>query len=253
MHSSEELSPWLRKLRTGRDRKPTVVCFPPGGGSATSYNSLAKHLRPDLTVYAVQYPGRQDRLGDNPIPSIAKLADHIVDAIAPLFGNNLVLFGHSMGATVAFETARRIEGRGQSITALFVSGRPDPVFADQGRLHRASDSDLIAELERLADDPASVRILRDEPSLAEVVLPAVRNDYQAVETYRYQPGEQLRCNIAALLGRQDPTTTPGRIGEWSKHTTGSFELRLFDGGHFYLDRLGREIADFIEQKLEAAH
>ncbi|MFR9749525.1 thioesterase II family protein [Nocardia sp. 004] len=249
MHLGEEFSIWLRKLRTGRDRQQTLVCFPPGGGSATSYTNLAESLGPDPTVYAVQYPGRQDRLGDKPIPSIMELAERIGDAMTPLFGENLMLFGHSMGATVAFETARRIERHGQPVAALFVSGRPDLAFVDTGTLRHASDSDLITELERLANDPASVRILRDEPELAEIVLPAVRNDYQAVETYRHQAGAPLQCDVFALLGRSDPTTTPEQIREWCHHTTGRFEVFLFDGGHFYLDERGREIAQVITPKL----
>lgn len=245
MPNGGEQERWLRELKPGRAGYPALVCFPPGGGSATSYRDLAASFGPGPAVYAVQYPGRRNRIGEEFVSSITELADHSAAATASLVPGSPVLFGHSMGATVAFETARRLEARGRTVAALFVSGRPDPAFADQGSLHRGTDSDLIAELERLANDPATVTILRDEPALAEMVLPAVRNDYRAVETYRYREGERLRCALVALLGRSDPTTSPGQLARWREHTSGDFAVRLFSGGHFYLDEHTREIADLI--------
>ncbi|MGW4065979.1 thioesterase II family protein [Nocardia grenadensis] len=245
MPNDVEQRRWLRELKPGRTGYSALVCFPPGGGSATSYRDLAASFGPGPSVYAAQYPGRQNRIGEGFVSSISDLADHLAAATESLVPGGPVLFGHSMGATVAFETARRLEARGRPVAALFVSGRPDPAFVDQGTLHRGTDTELIAELERLANDPATVTILRDEPALAEMVLPAVRNDYRAVETYRYREGERLRCDIVALLGRSDPTTTPEQLARWREHTSGDFAVRLFPGGHFYLDEHAREIADLI--------
>ena len=180
------------------------------------------------------------------------LVDRIVDEVlnqGPV--EQLSLFGHSMGATVAFETARRLERKGQSLIALFVSGRPAPTFVEPGRLHLGSDDDLIGDLERLATDPASVQILRAEPSLAELVLPAVRSDYQAIETYRYREGAPLSCAVSALVSTEDPTMRPEQAEEWREHTTGSFDYKVFPGGHFYLDDKVSEVADLIVRTLQA--
>ncbi|NUP29286.1 MAG: thioesterase [Nocardia sp.] len=252
MPNGNEPTRWLRALNPGRRGYPAVVCCPPGGGSATSFRSLAASFGSGPAVYAVQYPGRQDRIGEELVATVTGLAEHIAAAVDSLIPGNPVLFGHSMGATVAFETARLLERSGRTVAALFVSGRPDPAFADPGTLHRGSDADLITDLERLANDPASVRILRDEPGLAEAVLPAVRNDYRAVETYRYTPGDRLRCDVFALLGRSDPTTTPEQLEKWGDHTTGRFTVRSFPGGHFYLDEHQRELADFITAEIGPA-
>ncbi|MGW5382121.1 thioesterase II family protein [Nocardia sp. NPDC003963] len=238
-------SRWLRELKAGDGGDRVLVCCPPGGGSAQSYRGLAASFGPGPAVYAVQYPGRHDRIGSEFVSSVTGLADHIAGSIDDEIPGNPVLFGHSMGATVAFETARRLERRGRTVAALFVSGRPDPAFVDQGTLHRGPDAGLITDLERLANDPSSVRVLRESPELAEMVLPAVRNDYRAVETYRYAAGARLRCDIHALLGRSDPTTTPEQLERWRDHTTGGFATSLFPGGHFYLDERSREIADLI--------
>jgi thioesterase domain-containing protein len=158
-------SAWLRTLRSEAVVRHHLLCFPPGGGSATAYRDLAQRFGPGVAVFAVQYPGRQDRLGEDPITDLVALADRIArEVLAQGRVAGLSLFGHSMGATVAFETARRLERAGQPVTTLFVSGRPAPTFEETGRLHLASDDDLIGDLVRLAADPAPLEMLRAEPS-----------------------------------------------------------------------------------------
>ncbi|NQE92576.1 thioesterase [Nocardia terpenica] len=240
---------WLRELRGVAEPRVVLVCFPPGGGSASAYRPLAQLLPADLAVFAVQYPGRQDRLGEPVLPDIPALADRVTADLLTWGPRPLALFGHSMGATVAFETARRLEAAERGPVHLFVSGRIAPDGPYSGAVHRGSDAEVIAELERLANDPASVAILRSEPGLADLVLPAVRGDYQAVETYVYETGKPLHCNVSALLGDADPTVTPEQAGRWRDHTEGEFELTTFPGRHFYLDEKVPEVADFVTARL----
>jgi surfactin synthase thioesterase subunit len=240
---------WLREMRGMAEPRVVLVCFPPGGGSASAYRPLAQRLPADVAVFAVQYPGRQDRLGEPMLPDILALAERVTADLLTWGPRPLALFGHSMGATVAFETARRLEAAERVPVHLFVSGRAAPDAPYPGNLHQGPDADLIAKLEELANDPASVAILRSEPGLAELVLPAVRGDYQAVETYSYQPGKPLRCTVSALLGDADPTVTPEQAEQWRDHTAGDFELATFPGRHFYLDEKVPEVADFVTARL----
>lgn len=245
-----ESGDWLRILRSEATPRHHLLCFPPGGGPATAYREVAQRFGAGVLVAAVQYPGRQDRLGEAPITALETLADQIAEEVLRLgIVDRLALFGHSMGATVAFETARRLERKGQAVTTLFVSGRPAPTFVETQRIHLGTDDDLIADLERLAADPAPIRMLRDEPSLAELVLPAVRGDYQAVETYRYTPGDPLTADIAALVSTEDPTMNPEQADEWRDFTAGTFDRATFPGGHFYLDQHPAEVADFVVKHL----
>lgn len=247
---------WLRSLRPDPAPQTVLVCFPPGGGPATAYRSLAQEFGSGTAVFAVQYPGRQDRLGDPLITTLTTLAEQAAaDLLRWPAGIRLAIFGHSMGATVAYETARQLEAAGRDLVRLFVSGRPVPAYSEPGRLHQGSDDALIGDLERLANDPAAVRMLRDEPGLAELVLPAVRADYQAVETYRYEPGAKLRCPITALVSTEDPTTTVAQAAEWGQYTAADFDYGTFPGRHFYLDlpeNMG-PVADFVARRLDRTY
>ncbi|MEV6769514.1 alpha/beta fold hydrolase [Nocardia sp. NPDC051030] len=227
---------WLRELRSDADPRTVLVCFPPGGGSVTAYRAFAQRFDSGTAVFGVQYPGRQDRIGEAPVTELGQLVDPAVqDVLRWPASVPVAIFGHSMGATVAYEAARSLEAAGRSVSHLFVSGRPAPGFDEPGRLHEGPDDGLIGQLELLANDPEPVRMLRAEPGLAELVLPAVRADYQAVETYRHRPGDPLRCPITAMASTADPTMSEDQVGEWRGYTVAEFASATFPGGHFYLD------------------
>jgi surfactin synthase thioesterase subunit len=245
-----EATSWLRALRAVPNARTVLVCLPPAGGSAGAYRALAQTLAPGIAAYGVQYPGRQDRLGDPLITDMAELADRVTTDLVK-WGElpNLALFGHSMGGTVAFEIARRLQAKNRDPVRLFVSGRIAPDEPYEGRLHTGPDADLLADLERLANDPASVAMLRADSDLADLVLPPLRADYRAVETYVFEPGPRLRCPISGLLGDADPTVTAEQARGWRAHTDAEFELTMFPGRHFYLDERVSEVADHLSSRL----
>ncbi|WP_433194640.1 thioesterase II family protein [Nocardia sp. CA-107356] len=247
--AGDSFAMWTRRMRPGAPAEPVLVCFPPGGGAAGGYRALANHITDGVAVYAVQYPGRRDRIGEEPIVSLTEMADHVAAALDPLLGCELAFFGHSMGATIAFETARRLEAQGRGPTTLFVSGRTAPSEPRTDQVIDTDDATLIAELERLANDPGSVAILRTNSALAAAVLPAVRNDYRAIENYVYIPGEPLHCPVVGLTGIDDPVVTPAQLDRWRIHSTGPFDLHTFPGGHFYLDTQPAEIARVVNSHI----
>ncbi|WP_433665924.1 thioesterase II family protein [Nocardia sp. CA-136227] len=236
---------WTRRMRAGKPGQPTLVCFPPAGGAAGGWRALANHIVDGVAVYAIQYPGRRDRIGEAPIGSLTELADQVAEALEPLLGAELAFFGHSMGATVAFETALRLEARGRRLSPFFVSGRTAPSEPPPDKTIETDDATLITEMERLANDPRSVAVLRTDAALAAAVLPSVRNDYHAIESYVHIPGEPLNCPIVGLTGADDPVVSPVQLERWRAHTTGAFELHIFPGSHFYLDARPAEIAHVI--------
>ncbi|MGW5330074.1 thioesterase II family protein [Streptomyces sp. NPDC004014] len=237
---------WLRLFHRAHADAPRLVCFPHAGGAASFYFPLSTALAPDAEMFAVQYPGRQDRRGEPCVDSVPALADAVVGELRRWQDRPLALFGHSMGSSVAFEVARRLEAEGITPAALFVSGRRSPrMIRDEG-IHRADDDVLIAHLARLSGTDA--RILGD-PELMELILPAMRADYRAAETYRYTPGPPLRCPLYVITGDDDPQLSPAEARDWATHTTGAHELTVLPGGHFYLASHWSRVAELIRARL----
>ncbi|GAA4812133.1 thioesterase II family protein [Streptomyces ziwulingensis] len=241
-------TPWIRRFHHEPGRA-TLVCFPHAGGAASFFYPVSDALRSELEVVAVQYPGRQDRLRERPLTTVDELADGALAALRPLLDRPLAFFGHSMGASVAFEVAARMrrESAGAPV-ALFVSGRRAPSRHREEAVHLLDDDGLVAELRKLSGTDA--RVLGDLDML-RMILPAIRGDYTAAETYRYRPGSPLTCPIVALVGDRDPRVSLEEAGAWADHTTGGFELRAFEGGHFYLAEHQRAVIDLITDRLSS--
>jgi pyochelin biosynthesis protein PchC len=250
MTAPTRVSTWLRRFHSAPAAKATLVCLPHGGGTASAYKSLSEALAPHVEVLAVQYPGRQDRFGDPMIGVMTEIAEAVAANLPPTGNRRVAVFGHSMGATVAYETARRIEQRGTDVAALFVSGRPSPAFVEPQTLHLQGDDALLADMRRLGGpDTKTIDLLVENPDLAEMVLPFVRSDYKAVETYRFQPGHTLKSPIVAMYSDADPTVNAEQAAEWSEFTSGTFETATFSGGHFYIDEQLPKVAAVIRSRL----
>ncbi|MFI9723196.1 thioesterase II family protein [Streptomyces sp. NPDC052396] len=238
---------WIRRFHPKEDGTVRLVCLPHAGGSASFFFPLSRAMPSWVDVIAVQYPGRQDRREEPFIDSLDELADRVFQALLPWSDRPLAFFGHSMGATLAFEVARRFEREKDLVaTVLFASGRRAPSRHREDSVHRRDDEGIVQEMRALSGTDA--QILGDE-ELLRMVLPAIRADYRAVETYAYRPGEPLRCPVVALTGDSDSRVTLDEATAWAEHTTGTFELKVYPGGHFFPAQHQAEINGEITARL----
>ncbi|TYC68230.1 thioesterase [Streptomyces sp. CB01881] len=240
-------SPWFRRFHPVGTAPARLVLFPHAGGSASYYLDYSAALSPYADVLVVQYPGRQNRFGEPTIDSIGGLADRIHEALQPRADRPLTFFGHSMGSAVCFEVARRFEAEGRDVPAhLFVSGGRAPSLPRDTSYHLLPDNELLAELARLGG--TDERVLA-EPELRELILPSVRSDYTAVETYLCAPDAVVSSPITALIGDEDARVSSAQARDWERHTTGAFDLRVFPGGHFYLADQRAAVVDLLATHL----
>ncbi|MEV7773430.1 alpha/beta fold hydrolase [Kitasatospora sp. NPDC086791] len=240
-------NPWFRRFNPSDSAPVRVVIFPHAGGSASYYLEYANALAPHADVLLVQYPGRQNRFLEPAIGSVDGLADELYRELLDWTDRPFVFFGHSMGSAVAFETARRFERHGvKGPERLFVSAGRAPSLPRDSEVHKLPDDELFAEIVRLGG--TDTRIL-DVPALKELILPALRADYTAVETYRCDPDATVSVPITGLAGEADPNATVEQVGQWARHTTGGFDLRVFPGGHFYLADRTAEVVQLLVSRL----
>ncbi|MER7963152.1 MULTISPECIES: thioesterase II family protein [Streptomyces] len=229
-----------------------LVCFPHAGGSAAGYRGWSLDAPWDVEVRAVQYPGRGDRFGERAATDMDGLVDDLVPGLGAGRTDDLapcVFFGHSMGAAVAYEAARRLALTGRAPAALVVSGQPAPRRTRGGDLHRASDAELLADLRRLGGTAADVM---DNDALLAALLPAIRSDYRVIETYRPSPGALPGIPVTVLYADDDPEVTAQEAAAWREATTGPCEVEVFTGGHFYLESRRTSVLARVFEAVRAA-
>ncbi|HUQ55216.1 thioesterase II family protein [Lentzea sp.] len=213
--------------------RPQVFCFPYAGGSARAYVSLRQALREVADLHLIELPGRGGRIRDRPTDRLAPLLDDLVPALLPHLDQPIVLFGHSLGAVLAFEIARLLRRRHGTVPArLIVSGHRAPHLPlREAEIHHLSDDAFVARLRELNGTPEEV--LRNE-DLMRMLLPALRADFTVSERYRFSPDDPLDCPISVYGGTKDPDIPVTDLHAWSWHTTRRCRVDLFTGDHFFL-------------------
>ncbi|WP_405591115.1 thioesterase II family protein [Streptomyces sp. NBC_01092] len=226
-------SRWFRRFDSTAEGELTLICFPHAGGAASAYLGLSRALAPDIDVVAVQYPGRQDRRAEPALTSLTHLARAVAEELTRLPQRPYTFFGHSMGAVVAYETARILaEFDLATAQSLILSGRGAPSRAPRATDRLSGDAALIGEIRRL--NGTNGRVL-DDPEVLEMVLPTLRADYGALGSYRWLPGPPLDIPLTVMVGSSDPIVTVEDAAGWLAHSTRPGEVLTFEGGHFYLD------------------
>jgi surfactin synthase thioesterase subunit len=236
---------WLRTFTPAPSGAPRLVCFPHAGGTAEFFRPLAAALAPDIEVLAVQYPGRLDRRRDPAVTDLRDLARQLVPVLAPLRAQgSLAFFGHSMGTVVAFETALVLP----EPDVLIASGARAPSSPSAENVNLDSDQAIVEEVHLLG---GTARAVLADPDLRAMVLPAIRADYRALRAYTYTEGTRVGCPISVMVGTSDPRVTLPQARRWRELTTGRFEFRTFDGGHFYLSGQVTGVAAAVRAELSA--
>lgn len=237
---------WLCCAERRSQAELRLVCVPAAGAGPSAYRPWARHVGPSVEIWCAELPGRERRFNEPAATSMAEIAELLADAIATRLRPPVALFGHSMGALVASETARRLEQADPPVH-LFVSGARAPHMPLPGAPHALDDDELREWLRRL--DGAPQEVLAD-PQLLPLLLPLLRADLRVCDDYLGTPGlAPLSCPITALAGRDDPLATPRHVAAWSSYTTGEFDLAVFPGGHFYLQEREAEVTRLIQERL----
>lgn len=210
-----------------------IFCFPHAGAGALAFRTWQSKFPEEIDLCSLQPPGRESRFREAPMTRITTLVDAIAEALIPSLDLPFVFYGHSLGALVAFEVARKLRhwGAPQPVHLLVSGCRAPQLPRSDPLLYRLPDTQFLSEIAHFGG--ISQEILRDK-ELIKLILPALRADLTVFDTYTYTAEPALACPISAYGGLQDMRAPQQAIDPWQLQTAAKFTLQMFSGGHFFL-------------------
>jgi medium-chain acyl-[acyl-carrier-protein] hydrolase len=221
-----------------------LVCLPHAGGGAASFTRWLSLFPPGIAIVRVQLPGREDAVTEPPLRRARDAVAALLPRLNGLTGTPVALYGHSMGAVVAFELARALRAAGTPPVHLFVSGRRAPHLpAHRAPIHHLPDDAFIAALEA-AFGPGGTGGAAGGRGRAflRYSLPLIKADLELAEEHTYHRQPRLPCPITAFYGTEDPIVDVDEVEAWQEHTDATFTIRSFPGDHFFHQRHRSAIA-----------
>lgn len=231
---------WLHIPRTLARPALRLFAFPYAGATGSAYHAWARALPPGVELCGIQMPGRLARIHEPCYTRMAPLVDALAGVVARCADAPFVFYGHSMGAAIAFALTRELQARARPLPRhLVVSGRCAPhLMSPRSGLHLLPDAGFIEQVRRFDGMP---RRLLDDPELMRFVLPAMRADFALLADIAPAAPEPLPVPVTAWGGRADADAPAAAVHAWERHTSGTFEARLFDGGHFFINESRGEV------------
>ena len=224
-----------------------LFCFPYAGGSEAAFRTWQQKLPETIEVLPIQLPGRGTRIKEPALTRLAPLVQALSQSLRPELDLPFGFFGHSMGGLIAFELARQLRREGCALPVhLFISAKCCPKRVDDLYSGEISDQELIQILQRYEGTPREVL---ENPELMQILLPVVRADMELCNTYVCDPEPPLWCPITAFGGLQDHKSGRECLEGWQTYTTGRFTLRMFPGGHFFLQSCEKSMLEAIFREL----
>lgn len=246
------VSPCLPHMPPAPADLPRLFCFPYAGGSAGYYRQWQPLLQDTARVCPVELPGRASRYHD-PLPeNMDSLTSELGEALLPFTNEPYIFFGHSLGSCLAFAVIQYLSTRGARLPMLlFASGRyPAHLQLPRRTFHLLDDEEFIDELRRLGGTPEDVLT---DPAFKEYFLPVIRNDFMLIETHVSELSAPLPVPIAVLGGTGDMDSPPCSLEKWGELSSSGCSVKLFDGGHFFIDSKKDQVILEIKRLLSAGN
>lgn len=239
---SMEPAKWFPALQAKKESALTLFCLPHAGGDVINFWDWPRHLPPELEVRCAALPGKYARSSELHLPSFDDAVRALEQTIRPYLGKPYALFGHSMGALLAFELAHRLRQSSTPPLGLFVSGMSAPhEFTSERNSQRMTDQEIL-EFLRDTDGIPEEMLVAEGAMLA--VIAAVRNDLLLCDTYAYSHAQPLDCPTSVFGGREDSFDAES-LDAWREVVGPRCRISWFDGGHMFVMTQPREVTNAI--------
>ena len=231
MNVEKFISNFIRPV-ANNGRKSAVVFFPFAGAGAFSAYRFSPSIKDICDLFGVQLPGRENRAEENLVHQHEVIYKSIAQAIIDKYSDyQLVFWGHSLGAYIAFETLAYLEKHSKvRPLRLVLSGARAPQNLNKElQLHKLSDEELIARLKSYGGFPEHM-----DQNLIGMFLPVVRADCFLLDTYFYDSAVKISTPIDVYAGKDDLAVPTRLIENWQQTCSSNCSFQILPGDHFFI-------------------
>jgi surfactin synthase thioesterase subunit len=251
-HNGASTTSWVLRPRPVEQARLRIFGFPYAGVGPSVFRPWLTELPPGVEMRLVQLPGREARWREPALMSIGEIAPAVTEALLPQLAEPFVFYGHSLGGLIAFEVTRLLRRRGGPMPRhMFIGAHRAPHLPNpHPPIRHLADAEFIDQIRRRYDGiPQAVL---DNPELLELMLPCLRADFHAYETYDYVEDSPLPCPMSVFGGEKDTYVTATEVAGWREQTSAAFRLRMTNGNHFFLQTHRPAILAGIREDLAGA-
>ena len=232
--NTQKMDSWITFPKPNPKADLRLFCFPYAGGSSIIFRPWLNKLPNNIEICPIELPGRGSKMKPAPFNRLVPIIKSLSLQIQPYLDKPFTFFGHSMGGLLSFELTRLLyKEYGMNPVHLFISGRPAPQIIDSKRpIHNLPESDFI---EKLRDYNGTSNAVLENKELMQLFLPILRADFAVLETYTYENSPPLECPISVFGGLEDDKAPVEELELWRTQTNNNFSLKIFPGGHFFIN------------------
>jgi len=240
---------WLYIPEPRPEARLRLICFPYAGANASIFKMWPKYFSEDIEVIAVRLPGKDLRLREKPLCSMDQIMTELVPQLEVLLDKPIALFGHSMGAALAYELAKKLMTKDTVPQHVFVSACRGPMIPRRKKsIHDMSDNDFRNELGRMGGTPP---VILNDDDLYNLMAPGLRADFEVIEAWGYDEVALLNVPITSFYSENDQEAFPEEVEGWSQVSSATYTEHEMSGDHFFIHsseaRLLHAIAKTIDR------
>lgn len=229
--------------------KLRLICFPPAGSGTVIYQKWAAQLLPEVEMWIMRLPGRETRLREPTLDRVSTIVESVAEILTPHLQQPYLFFGHSLGGLISFELSCYLHDQRKPMPKhLLVSGHRAPHRPPLNpSVHQTNNQLFLKRIKNMGGTPDRFFEMKE---LIEMMLPALRADFTAWETYQYHQGPPLDIPITVFGSDGDQDAAEADILAWEQHTNAEFTAHMFHGNHFYFQNDPKPLLNLINNTLQ---
>ncbi len=228
-----------------------LFCIPYSGGSSSVYYKWKRFLHSSILLCPLELAGRGRRMKESFYESVAQAAEDISNMILGQLepGEPYAIFGHSMGALLAYETYYALKAKGiHEPEHIFFSGRKAPQDdGEKSAYYMLPEEEFLNVVFHYG---GNTREILQNRELLDLFVPILRADFKIAEIYAYQEyATKIQCDCTVVNGRNDRSISKPDTVMWSELIDGYCQYRWISGEHFFISENVEATAKMINEVL----